>query len=51
MMLLIYKIVKSRYFRIIVKSLNIGFMKFNYFMNQNGEIIKEIKDVLKNNIN
>ena len=30
-----------------IKSLNIGFIKFNYFMNQNGEIIKEIKDVLK----
>ena len=34
-----------------MKSWNIGFIKFNYFMNQNGEIIKEFKDVLKNNIN
>ena len=34
-----------------MKSLNIGFIKFNYFINQeNDEIIKEFKDVLKNNI-
>ena len=26
---------------------NIGFIKFDYFINQNGEIIKEFKDVLK----
>jgi hypothetical protein len=33
------------------KKLNIGFIKFNYFINQNGEVfLKEIKDVLKNNI-
>ena len=47
----VYKIVKSRYFRIIVKSLNIGFIKFDYFINRSGEILKEFKDVLKNNIN
>ena len=35
----------------IIKSLNIGFIKFDYFINQNGEIIKELEDVLKNNIN
>ena len=39
-------------FWIYDKSLNIGFIKFNYFINQNGEVfLKEIKDVLKNNIN
>ena len=29
------------------KSLNIGFIKFDYFINQNDEIIKEFKDVFK----
>ena len=38
-------------FWIYDKSLNIGFIKFDYFINRNDEIIKEIKDVLKNNIN
>ena len=51
MMLTILKNSLIRIFEFIVKSLNIGFIKFNYFTNQNGEIIKEIKDVLKNNIN
>ena len=39
---------KSGLIEFIVKSLNIGFIKFDFFINQeNGEIIKEIKDVLE----
>ena len=41
------KRVQIEIFEFIVKSLIIGFIKFNYFINQNGEIIKDFKDNLK----
>ena len=34
-------------FEFIIKSLKIGFIKFDHCINQNDEIIKEFKDVLK----